>query len=72
MMVQMIGIGEQTGSLDTLDGKASQLFYEEEVEQLTSALLSIIEPLMIVFLGSLIAFIVIALYLPIFQLAEGF
>ena len=71
MMVQMIGIGEQTGSLDTLMAKLAN-FYEEEVEQLTSALLSIIEPIMIVFLGLIIGFIVVALYLPIFQIAEGF
>ena len=71
MMVQMIGIGEQTGSLDTLMAKLAT-FYEEEVEQLTSALLSVIEPLMIVFLGLIIGFIVVALYLPIFQIAEGF
>ncbi len=71
MMVQMIGIGEQTGALDTLMAKLAN-FYEEEVEQLTSALLSVIEPLMIVFLGLIIGFIVVALYLPIFQIAEGF
>lgn len=71
MMVQMIGIGEQTGSLDALMTKLAT-FYEEEVEQLTSALLSLIEPLMIVFLGLIIGFIVVALYLPIFQIAEGF
>ena len=71
MMVQMISIGEQTGALDTLMAKLAN-FYEEEVEQLTSALLSIIEPLMIVFLGAIIGFIVVALYLPVFQMAEGF
>ena len=71
MMVQMIGIGEQTGSLDTLMTKLAN-FYEEEVEQLTSGLLSVIEPVMIVFLGLLIGFIVVALYLPVFQMAEGF
>ena len=71
MMVQMIGIGEQTGSLDTLMTKLAN-FYEEEVEQLTGALLSIIEPVMIVFLGLVVGFIVVALYLPVFQIAEGF
>ena len=71
MMVQMIGIGEQTGALDTLMAKLAN-FYEEEVEQLTAALLSVIEPVMIVFLGLVIGFIVVALYLPVFQIAEGF
>lgn len=68
MVVQMIGIGEQTGALDTLMQKLAT-FYEDEVEQSTSGLVSLIEPLMIVFLGFAIGFIVIAIYLPIFKIA---
>lgn len=70
MVVQMIGIGEQTGNLDELLNKVSN-FYEDEVEQGMSAMLSLLEPVLIVCLGGVIGFIVITLYLPIFQLAEG-
>ncbi len=70
MVVQMMGIGEQTGSLDKLMEKLAN-FYEDEVERSTSGLISTIEPLMIIFLGLIIGFIVISLYLPIFQLSEG-
>ena len=68
MVVQMISIGEQTGSLDVLMQKLAT-FYEDEVEQSTSGLISLIEPFMIVFLGLTVGFIVISMYLPIFQIA---
>lgn len=71
MMVQMIGVGEQTGALDTMLGKIAD-FYEEEVEYAVNAVTSMIEPLMMVFLGGIIAVLVIAMYLPIFNLASGF
>ncbi len=71
MMVQMIGVGEQTGALDTMLGKIAD-FYEEEVEYAVSAMTSMIEPIMMVFLGGIIAVLVIAMYLPIFNLASGF
>lgn len=68
MMVQMIGVGEQTGALDTMLGKIAD-FYEEEVDYAVSAMTSMIEPIMMVFLGGIIAVIVVAMYLPIFNLA---
>jgi type IV pilus assembly protein PilC len=71
MVTQMIGVGEQTGALDTMLGKIAD-FYEEEVEYAVGALTSMIEPLMMVFLGGIIAVLVIAMYLPIFNLASGF
>jgi type IV pilus assembly protein PilC len=68
MVGQMIMVGEQTGSLDTmLDRIAS--FYEEEVETTADALTSVIEPLMMIFLGGIIACLVVAMYLPVFNLA---
>ena len=70
MVVQMIGIGEQTGSLDSLMNKVAT-FYEDEVEQGVAGVTSTLEPLIIVFLGIVIGFIVVTMYLPIFQLAEG-
>lgn len=71
MMVQMIGVGEQTGALDTMLEKIAD-FYEEEVEYAVNAVTSMIEPIMMVFLGGIIAVLVIAMYLPIFNLASGF
>ncbi len=68
MMVQMIGVGEQTGALDTMLGKIAD-FYEEEVDYAVTALTSMIEPIMMVVLGGIIAIIVVAMYLPIFNLA---
>lgn len=68
MVVQMIGVGEQTGALDVMLDKIA-VFYEEEVDYAVTAVTSMIEPLMMVFLGGSIAFLVVALYLPIFDLA---
>jgi type IV pilus assembly protein PilC len=65
----MIGVGEQTGALDTMCSKIAD-FYEEEVDYAVTALTSILEPLMMVFLGGIIAFLVIAMYLPIFNMAS--
>ena len=70
MVVQMIGVGEQTGALDTMLEKIAD-FYEDEVDEAVSALTSIMEPLMMVFLGGIIAFLVIAMYMPIFNMAGG-
>ena len=67
MVTQMVMVGEQTGSLSTMLGKVAD-FYDEEVDQAVSALLSLIEPLMIVVLGVLIGGVVIAMYLPMFDL----
>jgi type IV pilus assembly protein PilC len=68
MVTQMIGVGEQTGSLDAMLGRIAD-FYEDEVDVTVGAMTTIIEPLMMVVLGIIVAFIVIAMYLPIFQLA---
>lgn len=70
MMVQMVGVGEQTGALDTMLGKIAD-FYEEEVDYAVTAMTSMIEPIMMVFLGGIIAVLVVAMYLPIFNLASG-
>lgn len=69
MVVQMISVGEQTGNLDTMLGKIAD-FYEDEVEQAANTLTSMIEPLLMVFLGGVIAVLVIAMYLPIFNMAN--
>jgi len=67
MVVQMIGVGEQTGALDAMLGKIAD-FYEEEVDQAVSNLLTLMEPVMILFLGISVGGIIIAMYLPLFDL----
>jgi type IV pilus assembly protein PilC len=67
MVAQMVGIGEQTGALDGMLGKIAD-FYEQEVDSAIANLLTMIEPLMIGFLGVTIGSIVIAMYLPLFTL----
>jgi type IV pilus assembly protein PilC len=67
MVVQMIGVGEATGALDTMLSKIAD-FYEEEVDTAVAGLLTLLEPIMIAFLGGVVGGIVIAMYLPIFDL----
>src|SRR5689334_8068662 len=67
MVVQMIGVGEATGALDTMLGKIAD-FYEEEVDTAVAGLLTLLEPIMFAFLGGVVGGIVIAMYLPIFDL----
>lgn len=67
MVSQMIGVGEQTGALDSMLGKIAD-FYEEEVDVAIADLLSLIEPVLIAFLGITIGSIVISMYLPLFSL----
>src|SRR6266542_274887 len=67
MVAQMVGIGEQTGALDTMLGKIAD-FYEQEVDAAIANLLTLIEPILIAFLGVTIGSIVIAMYLPLFTL----
>lgn len=69
MVAQMVGIGEQSGSLDIMLAKVAD-FYEEEVETAVKAMTSLIEPIMMVFLGGIIAVILVAMYLPIFNLGD--
>ena len=70
MVTHMIAVGESTGALDNMLGKIAD-FYEDEVDQAVAALTSLLEPVMMVFLGTIIGFIVIAMYLPIFQMASA-
>jgi type IV pilus assembly protein PilC len=67
MVVQMIGVGETTGALDTMLSKIAD-FYEEEVDTAVAGLLTLLEPIMIALLGLIVGGIVIAMYLPIFDL----
>jgi len=68
MVVQMIGVGEQTGAMDQMLQKIAD-FYEEEVDVAVSAMTSLMEPLMMVFLGGLVGGLIVAMYLPIFEIA---
>jgi type IV pilus assembly protein PilC len=67
MVVQMIGVGEQTGALDEMLEKVAD-FYDSEVDTAVSALTSIIEPIMIVIMGGIVGSMLIAMYLPMFKL----
>jgi type IV pilus assembly protein PilC len=67
MVVQMIGAGESTGSLDAMLGKIAD-FYEDEVDVAVAGLLTILEPLLIAVLGVIVGTIVVAMYLPLFEL----
>ena len=67
MVIQMTAIGEESGSIDHMLGKAAD-FYEAEVDEMVAGLSSLMEPIIIVFLGTIIGGIVVAMYLPIFKL----
>jgi len=69
MVVQMIGVGEQTGALDEMLEKVAD-FYDSEVDAAVSALTSIIEPVMIVIMGTIVGGMLIAMYLPMFKLVS--
>jgi type IV pilus assembly protein PilC len=70
MVVQMISVGEATGALDAMLSKIAD-FYDEEVDTAVAMLTSLLEPALMVFLGTVIGFIVIAMYLPIFKMASA-
>ena len=70
MVVQMIAVGESTGAMDAMLQKIAD-FYEEEVDVAVAALTSLLEPLMMVVLGVLLGGLIIAMYLPIFELADN-
>ncbi len=70
MVVQMVSIGEETGALDAMLGKVSD-FYEQEVDDAVEALSSLMEPMIMVVLGTLIGGMVIAMYLPIFKMGQA-
>jgi type IV pilus assembly protein PilC len=70
MVVQMIAVGEQTGAMDSMLSKLAD-FYDDEVDAAVAGLTALLEPLMMVFLGGTIGTILIAMYLPIFKIAES-
>ncbi|HNV26668.1 MAG TPA: type II secretion system F family protein [Nitrospira sp.] len=70
MVTHMISVGESTGALDAMLGKIAD-FYEDEVDQAVETLTSLLEPIMMVVLGTIIGFIVVAMYLPIFTMAQA-
>jgi len=70
MVTRMISVGENTGALDQMLNKIAD-FYEDEVDTAVAGLTSMLEPLMIVFLGGVVGTIVIAMYLPIFNMANA-
>lgn len=70
MVTHMISVGEATGALDAMLGKIAD-FYDDEVDASVAALTALLEPMMMVFLGTIIGFIVIAMYLPIFKMAAA-
>jgi type IV pilus assembly protein PilC len=65
MVTHMVGVGEETGALDTMLAKVAD-FYEDQVEASVKALTSILEPIMIIVIGSIVGFIVISMYMPMF------
>lgn len=67
MFIQMVGVGEATGTLDEMLSKLAD-FYDDEVESTTAALLSIMEPVLLIFVGGMVGTIIISMYLPIFSL----
>ena len=67
MVTQMIAIGEETGALDTMLHKIAD-FYEDEVDTAVKSLTSIIEPIMMIFIGGIVGLVVVSMYLPIFNL----
>ena len=69
MVVRMVDVGEKTGKLDVMLEKIAE-FYDDQVNNAVAALTSLIEPLLIAFLGIVIGGIVICMFMPIFKLAE--
>lgn len=70
MVVNMVDVGEETGELDTMLYKVADTF-DDEVKVLTESLMSLIEPLLIICLGGVVGFIVVALFMPLIQLLQG-
>jgi type IV pilus assembly protein PilC len=67
MVVQMISVGEATGALDNMLNKIAD-FYDEEVDTAVAALTSMLEPMLMIFLGTTVGFVIVAMYMPIFQM----
>jgi type IV pilus assembly protein PilC len=70
MAAHMVGVGEETGNLDGMLAKVAD-FYEDEVAAVIKALTSILEPVMIMLVGGIVGFIVISMYLPLFQIYDN-
>jgi type IV pilus assembly protein PilC len=70
MVTQMVGVGEETGALETMLSKVAD-FYEDEVAAAVKALTSILEPVMIIIVGGIVGFIVIAMYMPMFKIYDA-
>jgi type IV pilus assembly protein PilC len=68
MVVQMVAVGEQTGALDTMLNKVAD-FYEDEVDVAVAAMTSMLEPILMVLIGAMVGTVLVAMYLPIFDLA---
>jgi type IV pilus assembly protein PilC len=66
MVTHMVGVGEETGALDEMLDRIAE-FYEEQVEAAVKALMSILEPILIIVIGAMVGFIVISMYLPLFE-----
>lgn len=71
MLTQMVGVGEATGTLDEMLLKLAD-FYDEEVEASVASMLSVLEPVLLIFVGGIVGTIVVSLYLPIFSLMQKF
>lgn len=67
MVTQMISVGEATGALDNMLGKIAD-FYDDEVDSAVAALTSMLEPMLMIFLGTTVGFVIVAMYMPIFQM----
>jgi type IV pilus assembly protein PilC len=70
MVAQMVGVGEETGALDTMLAKVAD-FYEDEVATAVKGLTSLLEPVMIIFVGGIVGFIVISMYMPLFKVYDA-
>ncbi|MBI5306939.1 MAG: type II secretion system F family protein [Planctomycetes bacterium] len=70
LVINMIEVGEETGELDKMLTKVADN-YDDEVDRAVEAMVSLIEPMMIVFLGGAVGFIVIAMFVPLIKLMEG-
>ena len=67
MVVQMISVGEATGALDNMLNKIAD-FYDDEVDSAVAALTAMLEPMLMIFLGTTVGFVIVAMYMPIFQM----
>ncbi len=69
MVVQMIAVGEATGALDNMLNKIAD-FYDDEVDAAVATLTSLLEPILMIFLGVTVGFVIVAMYMPIFQMGS--